>query len=76
MTSSGCRRSIPLGSKGLLSDATYREIFNDIDVVVNEMPGLIPFFEYLFEGYGVDENTELETMAYLMKAVREYEPKP
>ena len=60
---------------GLLSDATHREIFNDIDVVVAEMPGLIPFFEYLFEGYGVDENTELETMAYLMKAVREYGPK-
>jgi hypothetical protein len=59
---------------GLLSDATYEEIFNDIDVVVNEMPGLIPFFEYLFDGYKVDENTGFETMAYLMNAVRNYEP--
>lgn len=59
---------------GLLSETTYNEIFNDIDVVIHEMPGLIPFFEYLFDGYDVDENTELETMAYLFKAVREYEP--
>lgn len=27
---------------GLLSETTYREIFNDIDVVIAEMPGLIP----------------------------------
>ncbi len=58
---------------GLLSENTYREIFNDIDVVVNEMPGLIPAFEYLFEGYKVDEDSELETIAYLVKAVRNYQ---
>lgn len=57
---------------GLLSETTYREIFNDIDVVVNEMPGLIPAFEYLFEAYKVDENTELETIAYLVKAVGDH----
>jgi hypothetical protein len=34
---------------GLLSDETYREIFNDIDPVVQEMPGLISAFEWLFE---------------------------
>ncbi|NNJ64007.1 MAG: hypothetical protein HKP16_00455, partial [Xanthomonadales bacterium] len=55
---------------GLLSDETYKEIFADIDVVVSEMPGLLPAFEYLFEGYGVDENSRLETMVYLFKAVR------
>lgn len=57
---------------GLLSETTYREIFNDIDVVIAEMPGLIPAWEYVFEGYKVDENSELETMAYLFKAVRKY----
>jgi len=56
----------------LLSETTYREIFNDIDVVIAEMPGLIPAFEYLFEGYHVDENSELETKAYLFKAVQKY----
>jgi hypothetical protein len=55
---------------GLLSDETYKEIFADIDVVVSEMPGLLPAFEYLFEGYGVDETSRLETMVYLFKAVR------
>ena len=34
---------------GLLSDETYRETFNDIDTVVQAMPGLIPAFEFLFE---------------------------
>lgn len=58
---------------GLLSEATYNEIFNDIDVVVNEMPGLIPAFEYIFEAYKLDENAELETIAYLIKAVRNYQ---
>lgn len=60
---------------GLLSETTYREIFNDIDVVIREMPGLIPAFEYLFEGYKVDENHELETMVYLFKVVRDYKQK-
>lgn len=55
---------------GLLSEQTYREIFTDIDVVVKEMPGLIPAFEYLFEAYKVDENADLETIAYLVEAVR------
>ena len=57
---------------GLLSETTYREIFKDIDVVIAEMPGLIPAFEYLFEGYEVDENSNLETLAYLYKAVQDY----
>ena len=57
---------------GLLSDQTYDEIFRDIDTVVTEMPGLIPAFEYLFEKYKVNENTKLETMAYLFRAVRSY----
>lgn len=57
---------------GLLSEATRRGIYNDIDVVIAEMPGLIPAFDYLFEGYKIDENNELETMARLFKAVHEY----
>lgn len=57
---------------GLLSETTRRGVFNDIDVVIAEMPGLIPAWEYLFEGYKLDENTELETMAYLVRAVQEY----
>lgn len=57
---------------GLLSETTRRGVFNDIDVVIAEMPGLIPAWEYLFEGYKVDENTELETIAYLFRAVRKY----
>lgn len=55
---------------GLLSEQTYREMFNDIDVIVKEMPGLIPAFEYIFEAYKVDENSDLETIAYLVEAVR------
>jgi hypothetical protein len=55
---------------GLLSEQTRTEIFNDIDVVVTEMPGLIPAFEYLFEAYKVDENSDFETIAYLVKTVR------
>lgn len=57
---------------GLLSDQTYRQIFNDIDVVVAEMPGLFPAFEYLFQAYGLDEGARLETMAHLRKAILEY----
>ena len=57
---------------GLLSEQTYREIFDDIDVVVMEMPGLIPAFEYIFEAYKVDEDSDLETIAYLVKAVSNY----
>lgn len=57
---------------GLLSETTRRGVFNDIDVVIAEMPGLIPAWDYLFEAYKMDENTELETMAYLFRAVREY----
>ena len=56
----------------LLSETTRRGVFNDIDVVIAEMPGLIPAWDYLFEAYKVDEDTELETMAYLVRAVREY----
>ena len=55
---------------GLLSEATRRAVFKDIDVVIAEMPGLIPAFEYLFDGYEIDENSELETMAHLVKAVQ------
>jgi len=55
---------------GLLSDETYAEIFRDIDTVVEEMPGLLPAFEYLFDAYGVDEAASLETMAHLFRAVR------
>lgn len=54
---------------GLLSAETYDEIFTDIDVVVTEMPGLIPAFEYIFEAYHVDENIKLETMVHLYRAV-------
>ncbi|HKJ17096.1 MAG TPA: hypothetical protein VJ984_07100 [Xanthomonadales bacterium] len=57
---------------GLISDATYQGIFNDIDTVIQEMPGLIPAFEYLFEAYKLDEDTNLETMAYLLNSVNEY----
>lgn len=57
---------------GLLSETTRRGVFKDIDVVIAEMPGLIPAWDYLFEAYKMDENTELETMAYLFRAVREY----
>lgn len=57
---------------GLLSDETTKEIFRDIDIVVAEMPGLIPAFEYIFAAYGVDENSRLQTMAYLFKAVRSH----
>lgn len=57
---------------GLLSETTRRGVFNDIDVVIAEMPGLIPAWEYLFEGYKLDENTELETIAYLYRAVQKY----
>jgi hypothetical protein len=57
---------------GLLSEATRRGVFNDIDVVIAEMPGLVPAWEYLFEGYGLDEDSELETMAYLFRAVQAY----
>ncbi len=55
---------------GLLSDETYAEIFRDIDTVVEEMPGLVPAFEYLFDAYVVDESISLETMAHLFQAVR------
>lgn len=55
---------------GLLSDETYAETFRDIDTVVEEMPGLVPPFEYLFEAYGLDETVSLETMAHLFRAVR------
>lgn len=57
---------------GLLSETTRIGVFNDIDVVVAEMPGLIPAWEYLFEGYKLDENSDLETMAYLFTAVQKY----
>lgn len=57
---------------GLLSETTRRGVFNDIEVVVAEMPGLIPAFEYLFEAYEIDENSELETMAHLVKSVQDY----
>ena len=57
---------------GLLSETTRRGVFDDIDVVIAEMPGLIPAWEYLFEAYELDQNTELETMAYLFEAVQEY----
>jgi len=57
---------------GLLSEQTYIEIFNDIEVVVEEMPGLIPAFEYLFEAYKVDEDTDLETIAYLFETIQRY----
>lgn len=57
---------------GLLSEATYKAMYNDIDVVIKEMPGLIPAFEYLFQAYGIDENHDLETLAYLFTAVGEY----
>ena len=57
---------------GLLSEQTYNEIFNDIDTIIREMPGLIPAFEYLFNAYKVDENIELETMAHLYEAVHQY----
>lgn len=61
---------------GLLSEATRRGVFTDIDVVIAEMPGLIPAFEYLFEAYGIDENHELETMAHLFEAVQEHQLNP
>ena len=48
---------------GLLSETTRRGVYSDIDVVIAEMPGLIPAWEYLFEAYKLNENTELETMA-------------
>lgn len=57
---------------GLLSETTRRGVFSDIDVVVAEMPGLIPAWEYLFEAYKLHEVTELETMAYLFNAVQEF----
>lgn len=57
---------------GLLSETTRRGVFNDIDVVITEMPGLVPAWEYLFDAYKMDENSDLETMAYLVRAVREY----
>ncbi|HKK17220.1 MAG TPA: hypothetical protein VJ952_00955 [Opitutales bacterium] len=57
---------------GLLSETTRRGVFSDIDVVITEMPGLLPAWEYLFEAYRLHENTELETMAYLFRAVQEY----
>lgn len=55
---------------GLLSEETYGEIFRDIDTIVAEMPGLHPAFEYLFEAYDVNEDSGLDTMAYLRQAVR------
>ena len=55
---------------GLLSDETYAEIFRDIDTVVEEMPGLLPAFDYLFDAYGLDEAASLETTAHLFRAVR------
>ncbi len=58
---------------GLLSEITYREIFDDIDVVISELPGLISAWEYIFEAYKVDENSNRETMAYLFRAVQKYE---
>jgi hypothetical protein len=57
---------------GLLSETTRRGVFNDIDVVIAEMPGLIPAWEYLFAAYRMDEHFELETVAYLVRAVRNY----
>lgn len=57
---------------GLLSDTTYQAMYDDIDVVIAEMPGLIPAFEYLFQAYGIDENHEFETLAYLFTAVGKY----
>ena len=57
---------------GLLSETTRRGVFNDIDVVIAEMPGLIPAWDYLFEGYKLDETSDLETMAYLFTAVQKY----
>jgi hypothetical protein len=57
---------------GLLSETTRRGVFSDIDVVIAEMPGLIPAWDYLFEAYKLHENTELETMAYLFSAVQKY----
>ena len=50
----------------------------NIDVIagpvflIAEMPGLIPAWEYLFEAYKLDEDADLETMAYLFRAVQEY----
>jgi hypothetical protein len=60
---------------GLLSEATRRGIYSDIDVVIAEMPGLIPYFEYLLTSYGLDGNSGLETMDHLMQAIEAYRQK-
>lgn len=60
---------------GLLSETTRRCVFRDIDVVIAEMPGLVPAWGYLFEAYEIEEDYELETLAYLYRAVRNYKQK-
>lgn len=61
---------------GLLSDETRAEIFLDIDVVVSEMPGLWPAFEYLFDAYQVDGTGSLETMNHLFHAIERHKEAP
>ena len=53
---------------GLLSDKTFAEIFKDIEVVVNEMPGLIPSYRYVIEAYGSDE-MGLATIDHLIRRI-------
>ena len=53
---------------GLLSDKTYAEVFKDIEVVVNEMPGLTPSFRYLIDAYGSAE-MGLATINHLIKTL-------
>ncbi len=55
---------------GLLSDETYDEIFRDIDTIVSKTPGLLSAFEYEFDVYNVAEGSNLETIDYLVNAVR------
>jgi hypothetical protein len=53
---------------GLLSEKTYAEVFRDIDVVVDEMPGLVPSFRYVIEAYGSAE-MGLATIDHLIEAL-------
>ena len=53
---------------GLLSEKTYAEVFKDIEVIANEMPGLTPSFRYLIDAYGSAE-MDLATINHLIKTL-------
>ncbi len=57
---------------GLLSDVTFDSTLKDISVVMDEMPGLVPYFAYLVDTYELEKEPLLVSKR-LTHVVREAE---